>query len=113
MQTHEQPNGSDRDSRFPAYTYGEPQWHLIPEHMRGPLRRYIENGIQPGGFLLAVLCNDLMDACLRADATNINRLPDYVNFLYNSAPPPCFGARERVAKWIANGGLGWKEVCRD
>ena len=48
-------------------------WSLIPDYMRGGLRRYLAHGIEPGSFLSAVLRNDLIDACGRADDTNRHR----------------------------------------
>ena len=47
---------------------------LIPDHMHGAVIRYVEDGIEPGGFLEAVLCNDLKGAVMRADAINKARL---------------------------------------
>ena len=57
-------------SEHHTYTSAKPDWSLIPEYMIGSLRRYIENGIEPGSFLSAVLCNDLRGACECADDTN-------------------------------------------
>ena len=90
---------------LPTYTFGQPMWHLIPCHMVGGLRRYVEHGIEPGDFLIAVLSNNLMEALKRADDTNINRLPDYGMWLYNCAPRDCYGSPEAVAMWIAHKGL--------
>jgi len=49
----------------------------IPPHMMDGLTRYIEHGIALGGFLTAVLENDLREACARADDINIRNLPAY------------------------------------
>ena len=46
----------------------------IPEHMWGAIVRYYENGIPPGGFLEAVINNDLREACARADEINRRRV---------------------------------------
>ncbi|KKM04797.1 hypothetical protein LCGC14_1760650 [marine sediment metagenome] len=73
---------------------------LLPGHMRDGMRLYIENRIPPGSFLMAVLSNDLMDACCRADDINRHRLFDFCMWLYNHAPPACFGSRENVAAWL-------------
>ena len=73
---------------------------FIPDYMVEGLDRWIEHGILPGDFLTAVLCNDLMDACGRADATNIGNLPAYCAYLYNEAPRACFGSRANVEAWI-------------
>jgi hypothetical protein len=72
----------------------------LPEHMQGAMQRYMEYGIEPGSFLTAVLCNDLMGAVGRADSINRDRLNDYATWLYNNAPPPSFGSREKFEAWI-------------
>ncbi len=75
-------------------------YELLPEHIRGAMQRYIENRIEPGGFLTAVLSNDLMGAMARAD--NINRIELYsiCNFIYNEAPSTCHGSPEKVRAWL-------------
>lgn len=82
----------------------------LPDYMRGGVQRYIENGIEPGHFLVAVLSNDLVESLSRADETNRERLFDYASFLYNELPgrrskPACWGSREAVLNWIKVGGL--------
>lgn len=72
----------------------------LPEHMQGGMQRYIENGIEAGSFMMAVLENDLMGAFGRADSINAARIKDFCSFLYNNAPPACFGSREKVRAWI-------------
>src|SRR5699024_8873505 len=42
-------------------------WSLIPQHMRASVRRWIEHGVLPGGFLSAVIRNDLVGAVRCAD----------------------------------------------
>ena len=97
---------------LPMYTVGgKPDWGLIPEHMIGGLRRYIENGIEPGHFLEAVLCNNLKGSVAYSDGINKHRLVDYVTFLHNFAPMQCWGSVERYEAWIKQGGLGWTEVA--
>jgi len=86
---------------------GEPRWDLIPIHMVGAVRRYVENGIEPGSFLTAVLSNDLAEAVSRADNINKYRIADFIQFFYNYTPGECYGSVERVDAWIAKGGLGW------
>jgi|TARA_R110000744_G_scaffold239736_3_gene357139 hypothetical protein len=61
--------------------------------------RYIEAGIRSGGFLTAVLSNDLIKAVNIADSENIKLLPDIVTWLYNFAPQECFGSFENVQDW--------------
>lgn len=72
---------------------------LIPEHMQGGVRRWIENGILPGGFLTCVLENDLKGALGRADMINRHRLFEIVEYFYSYAPALCWGSVEKVAAW--------------
>jgi hypothetical protein len=72
----------------------------IPERMLEGLRDYIENGHEPGSFLTAVICNDLNEACARADEENLHNLPAYVAYLYNEAPWPSWGSAEKMASWM-------------
>ena len=80
---------------------GEPvDYSGLPGHMQDAMQRYIENGIEPGSFLSAVLCNDFMGAVGRADYINRKCLPDYATWLYNNAPPASFGSRDKFIAWM-------------
>lgn len=74
-------------------------WY-IPARMEEPLRRYIDNGIKPGDFLTAVICNDFAEICRRADDENLNNLPAYAAYFYNEAPSLAHGSKERMNEWI-------------
>jgi hypothetical protein len=76
--------------------------YIIPERMRKPLTRYIEDKKLPGGFLQAVIKNDLSDAIGRADAENMHNLPAYCNFFYNHTPHDCWGSAEKMKAWVQN-----------
>ena len=77
----------------------------IREHMRDGMLRWIERGILPGDFLTAVLENDLEGAVGRADHINQHRLRDFVDYLHNDAPSPCWGSPGKVRTWHERGGL--------
>jgi hypothetical protein len=77
----------------------------LPEYMQGAIRRYIEHGIPPGGFLKAVFENDLVQSAACADEINKRRLYDYASFLYAYAPSGCWGSPQIVERWIEIGGL--------
>lgn len=77
------------------------RYNLIPPHMMAALVRYIETHEPVGDFLYAVLTNNLRDACHQADDTNLWLLPIYMSYLYNEAPSPCWGSKEKVDKWLA------------
>ena len=71
----------------------------LPEGLQGGMQRYVEDGIQAGHFLTAVLSNDLLGAVSRADSTNIKLIPEIVRWIYNEAPSSCWGNVEKVQAW--------------
>jgi len=71
----------------------------IPERMMLAIQRYIK-GEKPGGFLQAVICNDLFAAVGRADEENLTNLPAYIGYFYNEAPSESWGSREKMEAWI-------------
>lgn len=79
---------------------------MIPSHMRDAITLYIEQGVPAGGFLTAVLENDLRNAAGRGDDENQRALVRWVQYLYSYAPSGCWGSPEKVVAWIAKGGLG-------
>jgi len=72
----------------------------IPEHCVDGLRNYLEHGIEPGGFLMAVLTNNLVEAFGRADEINRVALEAYASWLYNECPRNAWGSVEKVDTWI-------------
>lgn len=73
----------------------------VPESLRGGLIRYLLGGIIPGGFLTAVLTNDLRTAVtLASPVEHLLALPAIVRFLHNEAPSTCAGSPELVGAWI-------------
>ena len=77
----------------------------LPDYMLGGVKRYLENGLEPGHFLTAVITNDLNGAFARADETNQRCMFEWVKFFYNCVPGGCHGSPERLNSWIASGGL--------
>jgi len=80
-------------------------YSTVPEYMQPGLKRYIENGIRPGDFLYAVLCNDLVAAYLNADDTNRKYLGNYAWWLIQECPIGAWGDKDTVEKWMTDGGL--------
>lgn len=72
----------------------------LPPRMMGAIERYVNQGIPPGDFLTAVICNDLFEAVGRADEENMANLPAYVAYFYNEVTGACWGSRERMAAWM-------------
>lgn len=74
---------------------------MLPESLEPGLTRYLKHHIPPGGFLLAVLRNDLWDACSRADFENRAHLFNIVFWLENNAPREAWGSTEKVRVWLS------------
>ena len=64
------------------------------------LRRYVKDGIKPGSFLTAILCNDLLSAVGHADSVNKSRIHEYVKYLFNEVPGSCWGSPETMQSWM-------------
>ncbi len=73
----------------------------VSEHVHGGLIEYIATRRPTGGFLEAVLSNDLREACARADEQMRPHLYDLVLFLYNYSPGICWSSPELVEAWLA------------
>jgi hypothetical protein len=89
----------DLDSMMRVENEDRARFALTEDDLQ-PLRIYIDHKIEPGGFLTAVLCNDLTEATGRADVYNRRKLFEYIQFLYNDAPGDCWGSREKVSAWL-------------
>lgn len=74
---------------------------MKPETKEG-IDRYVQYGIRPGGFLTAVLENNLMGAMERADSENRIDLFEICRYIYNHCPILCHGSPEIVNEWITH-----------
>ena len=72
----------------------------IPGYMRSSVIGYL-TGEQPyvGGFLDALLKNDLRRTVIRADPQNAECLSVWIRFLINHAPSQCWGSPDKVSAW--------------
>ncbi len=75
-------------------------YSILPEHIRDGMKRYVEHGIQPGGFLCAVLENNFLEAFVRADSINTARMADIAAFVYSELPRECHGSQHKMTCWI-------------
>jgi len=87
-----------------------PDYSKLPEHMRAGAKLWIENGIATGGFLCAVIENNLKEAFVCADDINLARMRDIVGFFYDEAPGGCWGSPEKAKEWRKVG--GWNGVVK-
>lgn len=75
-------------------------FYLIPSHMHEAIRLYVLHRVPVGGFLQALLSNDLIGAATRADLENSLALYNWARFLVNHCPTDCFGSPEAYETWI-------------
>lgn len=75
-------------------------WGHVHEDCRDAIFNYLVYGYSPGGFLTAVLTNDLYRAATVADIENVNRLAHVVRFVVNALPCICYGNDEIMKAWM-------------
>ena len=73
---------------------------MIPPITKDQIDEYVKNRIPPGGFLNAVLSNNLMESFYRADDINRHHMFDIVKYLYNDVPSDCWGSDDKVEAWL-------------
>ncbi len=71
-----------------------------PEDVKESLQRYVDEGCPTGGFLLAVLENNLCEAFGRADENNLCAMFEIVSYIYNNLPGSCWGSKTKVNTWL-------------
>lgn len=69
------------------------------------LLKYLANGQSTGGFLKALLSNDLFTTYARMDEQNEKLLNKYIKTIYSRFPSRCWGNEEKYKQWIKQGGL--------
>jgi len=77
----------------------------VPHHCRDGLYRYLFEKVSPGGFLCAVLANDLTEALRLGDEINISAIQNYVEFMYwelpaRDVPNAPWGSYVAVERWL-------------
>jgi len=72
---------------------------IPPAILRG-LKNYERDHTPVGGFLRAVLCNDLMETMHRGDERSLEALRAIVEYVYWELPSDCWGDYDRYKKWI-------------
>lgn len=74
--------------------------YVFPKYTRAALDSYVKDKIPTGGFLYAVLTNNLFEAIGRADENNRKALFEICNYIYNEMPSDCWGNKENVDEWL-------------
>ena len=95
----------DQLFRMEQVECGKPKWsnwcgHRIPKRTLDALERYTLEHIRPGGFLCAVLENDLMKAVSMADDENEECLSTICKWVYCEAPQSCHGSSKIITEWV-------------
>ena len=79
--------------------YDATHYPNVPEYTIEALNNWAQFGLPPGGFIAAVLANDLSDAVDRADQDNEAALVDIVRYVINELPMDCWGTDAKIAAW--------------
>ena len=74
--------------------------YSIKKSVLDSLDRYVNDKIPTGGFLEAVLCNNLMEAVGRADDDNLRNLYTICMYVRWEIPHNCHGSPEKVRAWL-------------
>ena len=75
--------------------------HLKNQDLEQTFRMYWDNALEPGGFAMAVLANDLLGAAQRADVWNRSELATIAQWVYHNAPPGSWGSYQIVDNWLS------------
>jgi hypothetical protein len=94
------PNYDEPNHDYPP-DHNEHLWMDVPAHLREGLRAYMMEHRPTGGFLAAVLENDLFLASSRADPQSQRSFHAIAKYIYNCAPGQCYGSREKVDAWVS------------
>ena len=79
----------------------KPDPSLCPPDVIDSLKRFANDGVNPGDFLLAVIANDLVEAFGRADEHSIDNMPHIVAWVYNYMPIVACKSYENANKWMS------------
>ena len=75
----------------------------LPPRIREAIDQFVWHGTPTGGFVRAVLSNDLMGAVVRADPDSLSSIGLICQYVYNAVPSGCHGSSEAVNAHIARG----------
>ncbi len=72
----------------------------IPRRTKDTIDNYVAKGWLPGGFVRAMLANDLKGACGAADNINRKYIFDICSYIYNEIPFEAQGSYQAIDDWI-------------
>lgn len=76
-----------------------PDSSLIEPRFKESVDLFVRHGYSPGGFLTAVMANDLKESIARADVGALVNLPHIVAYLYNEVPVGAWGSYDALFAW--------------
>lgn len=76
----------------------------MKEELLREINGYINHGLQPSGFLEAVLTNDLAEALYMADDDNAARLKEILFYLNRHCPRAAKGSIAQIKAWVRDNG---------
>jgi len=74
----------------------------LPIRLQEPMKLYAEDRIRPGGFLTALLSNDLLSTFRQADKNNEPEIINIIFWVFWELPVGSWGSREKVEEWLGN-----------
>lgn len=79
-------------------------YQAIPPRTLDTINNYATKGWKPGGFVYAVLANDLSGAFAKADTFNRMAMFEIVCYVHNEVPSCIHGSYEVVRSWLERWG---------
>ena len=98
-----------------THTHTHPNWAELPGSVakhgksQATIERYIEYGIDPGGFLNALFSDKLTDTFQYADEFNRESIEYWVGFVFWEMPHDAVGSKEKVQAHKEKGGYRCQE----
>jgi hypothetical protein len=72
---------------------------MIEQRFKEAIDRWVADACPMGGFITAVLENDLAGAIGRADVDALATIRETITYLWNECPTGCWGSKEKVSEW--------------
>ena len=72
----------------------------MKQSTKDTIDNYVKYGYEPGGFVTAVLENNLMESMGRADMENREDIFEICEYVYNEIPAASHGSPQKVIDWM-------------
>ena len=82
--------------------YNREHYQDVPERILNSLDGYAKRGETLGGFLSAVVENNLFQAIGHGDPESRAALKQIVTYVNCQLPPGCWGSKDKVKAWRAS-----------